>query len=166
VSGKQKYYKYTQKKCPAKYTLTKIDSSGSSTQVRTFFPESHNHPPSPNPHINPDVKKQSLACLRVGALPANIHKQQVREASLSLSSTDVSTMGMLHKWKHRDAYKNMEPSMICSPIIYIFFSSSRLLDDIIANIMTHHQSFVRKIEMHPSVFIVAASDFGLRIFLI
>jgi hypothetical protein len=101
VSGKQKYYKYIQKKCSVKYTLTEIDSSGSFTQVRTFSSESHNHPPPPNPHINPDVKKQSLACLRAGASPVNIHKQQVREASLSLSSTDVPTMRMFHKWKHR-----------------------------------------------------------------
>jgi hypothetical protein len=32
--------------------------------------------------------------------------------------------------------------------------------------MAHHRSFVRKIEMHPCVFIVACSDFGLRIFFI
>jgi hypothetical protein len=124
ASGKRKYYKCTEKTCPAKYTLTEIDPSGSPTQVHTFSPDSHNHLPPPDPHINPEVKEQSLACLRAGASPANIHKQRVRESSLPLSPADVPTLGMLRKWKHRDAYKDMESSMHRALLYICIFPSN------------------------------------------
>jgi hypothetical protein len=110
-AGKQKYYRCNDEKCSAKYTLTDADTSGSPTQVRTFSPEAHNHHPSPNPAVDPEVKEHSISHLRVGASPANVHKHLVQEAPFPLSSADVPTPGMLRKWKHRDAYKDMESSM-------------------------------------------------------
>jgi hypothetical protein len=117
--GKRTYYKCKEPKCEAKYTHTKVDCNGSPTESRTFSPEPHNHPPPPDPPINPDVKERSISHLRVGASPANVHKQLVKEAPLPLSSADVPTPGMLRVWKHRDAYKDMESSMIYC--IYCFF---------------------------------------------
>jgi hypothetical protein len=47
---------------------------------------------------------------------------------------------------------------------FVFYCAHDLSGDIITNIMARHKHFVCKIEMHPSVFIVAVSDFGMRIF--
>jgi hypothetical protein len=118
-SGKRTYYKCKEAKCEAKYTHTKVDTNGSPTESRTFSPEPHNHPPPPDPPINPSVKERSVSHMRVGASPANVHKQLVKEAPLPLSSADVPTPGMLRVWKHRDAYKDMESSMM--HCIYYFF---------------------------------------------
>jgi hypothetical protein len=163
--GKRTYYKYKEPKCEAKYTHTKVDSNGSPTESCTFAPEPHNHPPPPEPPINPDVKERSIAHLRVSASPANVHKQLVKEAPLPLSSADVPTPGMLRVWKHRDAYKDMESSTIARPYCCNVYFAYDFLDDVITNITARHKYFVRKIEMHPAIFIVAVSDFGMRIFL-
>jgi hypothetical protein len=84
--GKRTYYKCKEPKCEAKYTHTKVDSNSSPTESRTFAPEPHNHPPPPDPPINSDVKERSVSHMRVGASPANVHKQLVKEAPLPLSS--------------------------------------------------------------------------------
>jgi hypothetical protein len=57
--------------------------------------EPHNHPPLPDPPINPDVKERLVSHMRVGASPANVHKQLVKEAPLPLSSADVPTPGIV-----------------------------------------------------------------------
>jgi hypothetical protein len=49
--------------------------------------------------------------------------------------------------------------------LLLFYLAYYFLDDVITNITARHKYFVRKIEMHPAVFIVAVSDFGMRIFL-
>jgi hypothetical protein len=111
-SGKRTYYKCSEANCPATYTLTKFDNSGGSpSQTRTFSLKPHNHLPPPKPPINPEVKERSIAHMRVGASPANVHKHLVQEAPLPLSSSDVPTPGMLRKWKYRDAHKDSESSI-------------------------------------------------------
>lgn len=115
--GKRKYYKCNEKDCPAKYTITHADISDSPSRAHThiFSPDPHNHPPPTNPSINPKVKESSISHMRVGASPANVHKQLVHKAPLPLSSADVPTLAAMRQWKHRDAYKDSESS------VYFFF---------------------------------------------
>jgi hypothetical protein len=85
------------------------------------FREEHNHPPSNNPRIKPDVKKHVIAQLSVGAKPAAIRKQLVNGASLPIFRKEVPSQTQIYAWQHQIAVKDLPTSEFLS---FFFFHHS------------------------------------------
>ncbi len=65
------------------------------------FKGTHNHPPSSNPRIDPDVKKKVQEQLSVGAKPAMIHSKLVQNAEGPITSRNVPKKQHIHNWQHQ-----------------------------------------------------------------
>lgn len=121
----KKYYVCAEKKknkggCKAMKMIHALPNGNSIT-----FKGEHNHPPSTNPKIDPEVKRKIMDQLSVGAKPSVIHSSLINNAinnAEAITRKNVPRKQQIHNWQHQMAMAQLPTSMFIITLIIMYAS--------------------------------------------
>jgi hypothetical protein len=143
--------------CKTKYTVTELHDDKAKIEYNS---KPHNHLPPTNPRLRKEVREHIKDMVCIGTSPAVIQKKFVNKAPLPLSSADVPTSKQVKNIKYSSniRMKGLNKSHCrCYGFLTLFFAG-----DVLINI-AKYTSFLCSTQLHPTISVVLASDFGLNV---